>query len=37
MSLPIFAELFLQLMVGNVDQIMLSGYSSDSVAAIGNA
>ena len=37
MSLPIFAELFLQLMVGNVDQIMLSGYSYDSVAAIGNA
>ena len=37
MSLPIFAELFLQLLVGNVDQIMLSGYSETSVAAIGNA
>ena len=37
MSLPIFLELFLQLLVGNVDQIMLSGYSETSVAAIGNA
>lgn len=37
MSLPIFFELFLQLLVGNVDQIMLSGYSETSVAAIGNA
>lgn len=36
MSLPIFLELFLQLLVGNIDQIMLSGFSS-SVAAIGNA
>ena len=36
MSLPIFFELFLQLLVGNIDQIMLSGFSS-SVAAIGNA
>ena len=37
MSLPIFFELFLQLLVGNIDQIMLSGYSETSVAAIGNA
>lgn len=35
MSLPIFVELFLQLLVGNVDQIMLSRYSQDSVAAVG--
>lgn len=36
MSLPIFAELLLQLFVGNVDQIMISQYSQNSVAAIGN-
>lgn len=36
LSLPIFVELFLQLLVGNVDQIMLSRYSQDSVAAVGN-
>ena len=35
-SLPIFGELLLQLLVGNVDQIMLSQYSQNSVAAIGN-
>lgn len=37
MSLPIFFELFLQLLVGNVDQIMISRYSQNAVAAIGNA
>ena len=37
MSLPIFVELFLQLLVGNVDQIMISRYSQNAVAAIGNA
>lgn len=37
MSLPIFVELLLQIMVGNVDQFMISHYSQDSVAAIGNA
>ncbi|MEG1774704.1 MAG: MATE family efflux transporter, partial [Oscillospiraceae bacterium] len=36
MSLPIFAELLLQLLVGNVDQIMVSRYAQSSVAAIGN-
>ncbi len=36
MSLPIFAELLLQLLVGNVDQIMISRYSQAGVAAIGN-
>lgn len=36
MSLPIFIELLLQMLVGNVDQIMLSQYSQNSVAAIGN-
>ena len=37
MSVPIFFELLLQLMVGNVDQIMVSRVSQNSVAAIGNA
>lgn len=37
MSLPIFVELLLQLLVGNVDQIMVSQVSQDSVTAIGNA
>ena len=36
MSLPIFVELLLQLLVGNVDQIMLSHFSQASVAAVGN-
>lgn len=36
MSLPIFAELLLQLLVGNVDQVMLSHFAQSSVAAVGN-
>ena len=36
MSIPIFIETALQLMVPNVDQFMLSRYSSQSVAAVGN-
>ena len=36
MSIPIFIELLLQLLVGNIDQIMISRYSEASVAAIGN-
>lgn len=36
MSVPIFIELLLQMLVGNVDQIMLSQFSQNSVAAIGN-
>ena len=36
MSVPIFIELLLQLLVGNIDQIMISRYSQGSVAAIGN-
>jgi putative MATE family efflux protein len=36
MSMPIFIELLLQLLVGNVDQIMVSHYSQSSVAAIVN-
>lgn len=36
MSIPIFIELLLQLLVGNIDQIMISQYSQGSVAAIGN-
>ena len=37
MSVPIFIELLLQMLVGNVDQILISHYSQNSVAAIGNA
>ena len=37
MSLPIFCELLLQLLVGNADQAMLSGYSQNAVGAVGNA
>jgi len=37
MSIPIFIEMFLQLLVGNVDQVMISQYSEGSVAAIGNS
>jgi len=37
MTWPIFLELILQMMVGNIDQIMISRYSLNSVAAIGNA
>ncbi|PXV85587.1 putative MATE family efflux protein [Lachnotalea glycerini] len=36
MSIPIFIELLLQLLVGNIDQIMISRYSANSVAAIVN-
>ncbi|MFA9379235.1 MAG: MATE family efflux transporter [Lachnotalea sp.] len=36
MSIPIFIELLLQLLVGNIDQIMISQYSQNSVAAIVN-
>ena len=37
LSFPIFIELFLQLLVGNVDQFMVGRYSESGVAAIGNA
>lgn len=37
MSLPIFVELLLQLLVGNVDQMMVSRVSQKSVASIVNA
>lgn len=36
MSIPIFVEILLQILVGNIDQIMISRYSQISVAAIGN-
>ena len=36
MSLPIFVELLLQLLVGNIDQFMVSRYSQDAVTAVGN-
>ena len=34
---PIFIELVLQMLMGNVDQMMISGYSDTAVAAVGNA
>ncbi len=37
MSWPIFIELMLQLLVGNIDQLMLSRFNSTAVAAVGNA
>lgn len=37
MSLPIFIELLLQLLVGNIDQVMMSRHSQNAVAAIVNA
>ncbi len=35
-SFPIFVELILQMLVGNVDQFMISRFSDNAVAAIGN-
>lgn len=37
MSLPMWVELFMQFLVGNVDQVMLSQFSEDAVASIVNA
>ncbi len=37
MTWPIFVELLLQMLVGNIDQIMLSRYNGTAVAAVGNA
>lgn len=36
LSLPIFAELLLQLLVGNIDQLMISSLGSVAVASVGN-
>lgn len=36
LSLPIFAELLLQLLVGNIDQLMISNLGSAAVASVGN-
>ena len=37
LSVPIFIELFLQMLLGNVDQFMLSQYAETAVAAVANA
>ncbi|WP_395151495.1 MATE family efflux transporter [uncultured Allofournierella sp.] len=37
MTWPVFVELLLQMLVGNIDQIMLSHYNQTAVAAVGNA
>ena len=36
LSFPIFIELLLQMLVSNVDQFMLSRFSDNAVAAVGN-
>ncbi len=37
MSVPIFIELLLQMLVGNIDQIMIGHFNEIYVGAIGNA
>nr|WP_252894517.1 MATE family efflux transporter [Veillonella denticariosi] len=37
LSWPIFIEVFLQMLVGNIDQLMMSHYSPEAVAAVANA
>ncbi len=37
MTLPVFIELLLQMLVGSMDQLMLSQYNETAVAAVGNA
>ena len=37
LSWPIFIELLLQLLVGNMDQVQLSHFNGTAVAAVGNA
>lgn len=37
MTLPVFIEYAMNIFVGNIDQIMISGYSQNAVAAITNA
>ncbi|WP_308525865.1 MATE family efflux transporter [uncultured Veillonella sp.] len=37
LSWPIFIEIFLQMLVGNIDQFMMSHYSQEAVAAAANA
>ncbi len=37
LSLPLFIELFMQIMIGNVNQFMLASTGDQAVAAVGNA
>ncbi|MDD6327205.1 MAG: MATE family efflux transporter [Eubacteriales bacterium] len=37
LALPMFVELFLNIMLNNVDTLMLSHYSENAVGAVGNA
>ena len=37
LSLPLFVELFMQIMIGNVNQFMLAPLGTDPAAAVGNA
>ena len=36
LSWPICIEVFLQMLVGNIDQIMMSHYSQEAVAAVAH-
>lgn len=37
LSIPLFIELFMQIMIGNVNQLMLAPLGADPAAAVGNA
>lgn len=37
LACPVFMEIMLRALLGNVDQLMLSNYSATAVAAVGNA
>ena len=37
LAFPIFIEIMLRTLMGNIDQFMLSRYSSTAVASVGNA
>lgn len=37
MTWPLFIELFLQMLAGTADQVMLSSFNQTAVSAVGNA
>ena len=37
LSMPLFVELFMQIMIGNINQFMLAPLGTQPVAAVGNA
>jgi Na+-driven multidrug efflux pump len=36
LSWPIFIEIFLQMLVGNIDQFMMSHYSQECIYSVSN-